>query len=151
MHITIKFIGQADERKIPEIVMSLEETAKNQSLFTAAINAIGAYPTINSPRVLWAGIGQGDMEIIRIASKLEESIVKIGIPKETRQFSSHITIGRSRSSRKIAELTMALNKAAGLSQNGLEFIVSSLTLFKSTLSPKGPTYEALKVANFRTN
>jgi 2'-5' RNA ligase len=82
---------------------------------------------------------------------LEDLICKVGIPKEDRAFSSHITIGRTRSAKGLAELTQgitSLNDSIG--KENFNFTAGSITLFKSTLTPKGPIYEALKVVNLTT-
>jgi 2'-5' RNA ligase len=151
IHLTLKFLGERDDKKVDRISEILDEVARNHRAFPIQINALGAFPNMNSPRVIWVGIDQGDVETKNIFKDLEDLICKVGIPKEDRAFSSHITIGRTKSAKGLAELTQeitSLNDSIG--RENLNFTAGSITLFKSTLTPKGPIYEALKIANLTT-
>jgi 2'-5' RNA ligase len=151
IHLTLKFLGEIDEKTSTKISSILEEVAKDTMSFNIRIACAGAFPKINSPRVLWAGVDKGDLETKIIAKALEEKIEKIGIPKENRAFSSHITIGRIKSSLNRDELIQGLKKLQKyFGAKGAEFCVYKITLFKSTLTPNGPIYEILKEANLKT-
>lgn len=160
IHLTLKFLdlslkdrkvypcglGERDDKKIEKISVILEETAKNKQVFGADIRSIGAFPKIDSPRVIWAGIGKGDKEIKEIAEELEEKIAKTGIPKEDRTFSSHITIGRTHSNSNLEKLVQELKRLESeIAKQALrQFSINKITLFKSTLTSSGPIYEPLK-------
>lgn len=144
IHLTLKFLGERDEKKIKQIVSALTKTAQSFSSYSSSISTLGAFPNLRSARVIWAGIDKGDNETKTIAANLEEEISRIGIPKERRAFSSHITIGRVRSFKNIQNLYMQLEDLSKkLSTQRLEFNISELTLFKSTLSRQGAIYEAI--------
>jgi 2'-5' RNA ligase len=150
IHLTLKFLGERDDKKIKQAAQEMEETAKNHLAFRATLSSIGAFPKIDSARIVWVGIEQGDKETKAIAAELEDRIARLGIPKEERPFSSHITIGRTKSGLNLEKLTDALKKLQeDFPAKGEEFQVGSLTLFKSTLTPQGPVYEALKIANLK--
>lgn len=150
IHLTLKFLGEIDETKLNKIIKILEDAALDKNPFQIGISSLGAFPKINFPRVIWIGIGKGDSEVKAIARDLEEKISQIGIPKEGRAFSSHITIGRVRSMRNREKLIRELETLASNfgQRNFSEFSVTKITLFKSTLTPKGPIYEALKEVSF---
>jgi len=151
IHLTLKFLGERNEKKIQKFKEILIEVANNQNSYQIHINSLGAFPTNNSPRVIWVGIEQGDQETKSLALKLEEKIAKAGVAKEDRPFSSHITIGRTRSPLHREQLIQELNNLpAGIAQKLLVFPVKKITLFKSTLGPKGPTYEILQEASLKT-
>jgi len=151
IHLTLKFLGERDDKKIEKIIQILEETTKDKNSFQMHISSLGTFPKMNFPRVIWVGIDKGDNETREITKELEEKIAKIGIPKEDRPFSCHITIGRTRSTLNREKLVQELNKLADSSGGrNLEFTVKTITLFKSTLTPKGPIYEVLKKVNLKT-
>jgi 2'-5' RNA ligase len=152
IHLTLKFLGERDDKKVKRISEILDEVAKVHTAFQIQINALGAFPNLNSPRVIWVGIDQGDVETKNIFKDLEDLICKVGIPKEDRAFSSHITIGRTRSPAGREKLTQAITiLGEEIGKVNLTFTAGSITLFKSTLTPKGPIYEVLKAANLRTS
>ena len=152
IHLTLKFLGERDEKKIKETMRILDEVCAEKNSFSASVSSIGAFPNLDAPRVIWVGIGNGSAQIKEIACELEERISKLGIPKEDREFSTHITLGRTHSGLKRKELTEKI-KAIEInysSRKDLKFEVNKITLLKSTLTPGGPIYEALKTANLKS-
>lgn len=148
IHLTLKFLGEIDEKKLEKIKLILDETAKDRPGFLLGLSGVGAFPKINSPRVIWAGVSKGEAEVRQIAGELEEKIASVGIAKEKRPFSGHITIGRTRSSLNQEKLVKGLENLAGFLNQ--EFPVNKITLFKSTLTPLGPNYEILKETALKT-
>jgi 2'-5' RNA ligase len=145
IHLTLKFLGEIDEKKAGEIEEILTKTARQNPSFQIRASSIGGFPGLSSPRVIWIGIDKGDSEVKNIAKKLETSLELIGIPREERGFSSHITIGRTKSSLNRTSLAKLLNELKETPQTeNIEFTVNKITFFKSTLTPQGPIYEALK-------
>ncbi len=152
IHLTIKFLGEINDEQLGKITLILEETAKNHSSFQLRINSIGVFPKINFPRVIWVGADLGDEECKKIAAELEEKTAQTGIPKEKREFSSHITIARVRSPSNRDKLVQELDNLAGyFPKTNLQFNAAKITLFKSTLTPKGPIYEVQKEASLKAS
>ena len=151
IHLTLKFLGEINAGQVSKISAIIEDVASDNPDFTLRINSLGAFPRIDYLRVIWVGLDKGDAQIKKIARELEEKIEKIGIPKEDRPFSSHITIARTRSNKNRQKLILDLKKLSeGFKLDDSEFKAGKITLFKSDLSPKGPTYEVLKSANLKT-
>ncbi|MCX5702566.1 MAG: RNA 2',3'-cyclic phosphodiesterase [Candidatus Omnitrophica bacterium] len=151
IHLTLKFLGEVDESKLEKIGEILETLKADKTPFYMRLSSVGAFPKTNYPRVIWAGIDKGDTETKEIAKFLEEKIAKLGIPAEDRPFSSHITIGRVKSGLNREGLVKKLNESVNhFAKANLEFQVEKITLFKSTLTPKGPVYEILKEVSLTT-
>jgi len=153
IHLTLKFLGEVDEEKINKIIKILNEVSKEISGFNLSLGTLGVFPKLESARVIWVGLKKGDKETKEIAKILEEKLAKIGIPKEKRPFSSHITLGRVRSNLNLKNLVEEIkNLIENLDSfyKEKEFFVSKITLFKSTLTYQGPIYEILKEANLKT-
>ena len=143
IHLTLKFLGEIEQELLEKIKGVLEEIAQKNMTFSAYLSKLGAFPKLRYPRVIWISLGH-DQTIIDIAKDLETRMLKIGFPKESRAFTTHITLGRIRSGLKRNELIQKieiLNK--NISGPQAEFRVTNLTLFKSTLTPQGPIYETL--------
>lgn len=148
IHLTLKFLGEIDDNKIMEIENILSESAKACKDFYIRPCSIGAFPKIQSPKVIWIGIDKGGSQTKLIAQELEEKLAQSGIPKEERPFSCHITIGRTKSFLNSGKLIRELINLEGNIQGKFqEFPAAKLTLFKSTLTPQGPVYEAVKCAS----
>jgi len=152
IHLTLKFLGEIDEKKLKSIAQIIEGVCAQNKPFCLRISKPGAFPRMTSPRVIWVGTDEGQNQTAEIAGILEEEIAKIGIPREDKRFSSHITIGRTRSAKNLSKLAKILLQLQANPEAGenLEFRVTKITLFKSTLTPQGPVYEALKESSLAT-
>ncbi|MCM8757907.1 MAG: RNA 2',3'-cyclic phosphodiesterase [Candidatus Omnitrophica bacterium] len=152
IHITLKFLGEVKEEKITSIKKIMEKISNQINSFAVSIFSLNGFPNIESPRVIWVEIKNGQKELLYLNKLLEEELSSIGIPKEKRPFCSHITLGRVRShfnyhilKQKIIE---SLDKPI---QENKEFIVKYITLFKSTLTSSGPIYEAIYKVSLKEN
>lgn len=151
MHLTLKFLGEIDEDKSIKIAGIIEDTAKKSQQFRLGLSSLSAFPKMESPRIIWVGVGKGNKEATELAQELEARTVKLGIPKEERPFSAHITIGRVSSPLNKEKLVKALKEAENyFGGESTAFAVTQITLFKSTLGSGGPIYEPLQEAKLTT-
>jgi 2'-5' RNA ligase len=150
IHLTLKFLGEREDKKIKKISQILEDVAREKDAYTINISSLGAFPGLNSPRVIWVGVDKGEKETKEIAAALEEKIAEAGLPKEERPFSCHITLGRIRSGLNRERLVDKLKNLAQVHpEQAMEFQIKKITLFQSILTPAGPVYEILKTANLK--
>jgi len=147
IHLTLKFLGHIHRDKIEEIKHVLDATAGGLKSFGLRLSSIGAFPKISYPRVIWVGLKDGANETKRIYELLEQDLDPIGFQKEKRPFSPHLTIGRVRSQKNKDELKKVIEGTKFSSCNSME--VNHLTLFESTLTPKGPIYSPLYNASLK--
>ena len=140
IHLTLRFLGEIEERKLEELVKALSNVRKPRG-FEVCIKGLGAFPTSGSPRVLWAGAEKGDKELRELHEAINSAITHLGFPKEGR-FSSHYTIARVRylkDKNGLKEmLTEYKEKAFGCVQ------VDSFYLMESVLQRSGPVYNVVK-------
>ncbi len=147
IHLTLKFLGEVSEEKAEKVKAVLDEIGRDFKPFEISIKDIGAFPKIDYPRVIWVGLEKGSKESIELAGRIDDALSKIGFQKETRPFAAHLTIGRVRSSK---------NKEA-LKEKMLSYHlpstayhpISSVVLFQSKLTPKGPIYTKLHEAKLK--
>ena len=73
---------------------------------------------------------------------LEEQLEKLGFAKADHPFKPHITLGRVKSSANLKNLIQTIQQITfeGKTRQTFEKII----LYKSTLTPQGPIYEALR-------
>ncbi|HEY7748300.1 MAG TPA: RNA 2',3'-cyclic phosphodiesterase [Aestuariivirgaceae bacterium] len=92
-HITLRFIGDIEERLAGEIRTSLE-TVEAQP-FTIRIKGIGAFGG-NDPHTIFAGVAESS-EVRRLQSALERQCQMLGLSPEGRKFTPHVTLARLKS------------------------------------------------------
>jgi len=148
IHLTLKFLGGQDPETLQKIRTILDKLAQDYTDYVMEISNVGGFPKLETPRVIWVGLSSGDKETKLIAKVLDEKINKLGIPKEERAFSSHITIGRVRSPLNRDKLVAGL-KICAIPEGKLKFTADKITLYKSTLIPGGPVYEVIHETNLK--
>ncbi|MFH1248051.1 MAG: RNA 2',3'-cyclic phosphodiesterase [Candidatus Omnitrophota bacterium] len=145
-HLTLKFLGETDLTTMDRIIYVMEKVVDKYAYFMAQTSGLGAFGGLNSPRIIWIGIGRGAQVVELIQKKLDEELNAIGIPAETRPFSCHVSIGRVRGKLNLRNLSEKIRYSTLEPQ---QFRVEKIILFKSTLTPKGPIYERVKVASLK--
>lgn len=140
-HLTLKFLGNVDDAREPEIARVVEGAASRHRRFDAAFSELGGFPNLRRPRVLWLGIGAGNDAMARIAADLESCFVPLGFASEDRAWSGHFTLARFGRPSAIDVPAVDVPDEA--------FGVTELVLFRSHLHPKGARYEALRSFDLR--
>lgn len=144
IHLTLKFLGDVPEDKINRIKNALDAIAAKTNTFNISLAQIGAFGNLNSLRVIWVGIKEGALQASKLADEIEEQLAKLGFPKEGRPFSAHLTLGRVRSPKGRQQLKEAIENFQLLTPKSQ--LITHITLFQSTLTPKGPIYTILHKA-----
>lgn len=142
LHITLKFLGEIDEKQVEIVKNLLRDISKNIKEFTITIEGLGVFPKINFPRVIWLGIKNGESELKSLANLIEEALSKHNFPKEQKEFLAHLTIARVKQIKKINEIINYIEKyktqTFGISR------IYNITFFQSILRPEGPEYKILE-------
>ena len=141
LHVTVKFLDEITEQQRHSIESMVGDIARREQPMTLQLERVGAFPSLESPRVLWVGVGQGQEMVRRLAAAIEQGSRQMGMPQEERGFSAHVTIGRIRTPRGRAALTQRLREIQWASPPA--WLVTSVTLYESVLAPAGPTYTVL--------
>ncbi|MFX1513704.1 MAG: RNA 2',3'-cyclic phosphodiesterase [Promethearchaeota archaeon] len=139
LHFTLKFIGEKSDDWIPRLKEGLETISF--SPFKLELEGAGFFPPRGNPRIVWIGVSKGKDEIISLAREIDLTIADLGLPKEKRPFSPHLTIARAKHGKNVKPLIPYLT------QNQPEVLgqidITEFRLKKSTLIPSGPIYETL--------
>jgi 2'-5' RNA ligase len=149
IHLTIKFLGDMDEQVIDPLCVAVEQAIGSRLATTVPLERLGVFPRPQSPRVLWAGPsetwekGAEARRVAEMHGAIEQVCEGLGFLRETRPFSSHLTLARI----KVGERQVGFALAKGgvldrpLSLGSLA--VESIVLMKSELKPTGSVYTKL--------
>lgn len=141
LHLTLKFLGNVPPPAVTGVAAALANAARGQGPFAFSLAGVGAFPSLSRPRVVWVGVTEGRERLASLAASVEEALAPLGFAPEARGFSPHLTLGRSRSERGLAELRRAMEDAKGFV--GPSVAVERMVLFSSDLRPSGPVYRPL--------
>jgi RNA 2',3'-cyclic 3'-phosphodiesterase len=154
LHITLKFIGE----QTPEQVEAMAERLRRieSPAFEIRASGYGFFPTPKAPRVFWIGIHAGP-QLTELAESVDMAVAKLGVPREDRSYSPHLTLARAGAARGSGSPKWCegdgLNSAfAALAKRlaampELDFGVMTareFILYQSHLSPKGSKYTKLQ-------
>ena len=139
IHLTLKFLGDADDDRAAELGAAVGRAAAGTHPLPLALRGFGAFPDVSRPRVLWVGVeGEPPLELLQHA--LERELEPLGFPTEARPFRPHVTLGRAKKDARPAEFN-GLEPALDALEFDETVVIESVDLMSSQLSPKGATYE----------
>lgn len=137
LHLTLRFIGNADDSMLRRIH---EELAKVYSpSFSLVPRGVGHFPPKRDPRVLWVGI-EWNEALSSLQRLVEESLVKCGLEPEGRKFSPHITLARMKDT-PLSRITPFLKKNRLFSLPPVP--VKEFHLYSSVLTPRDAVHNRL--------
>ncbi|MCU1307306.1 MAG: 2,5 ligase [Acidobacteriaceae bacterium] len=146
LHLTLKFIG---ESKGPEKIKSVLGVIQSPS-FEISFRSVGFF-TPRTPRVFWAGV-QASEELPLLANTIDLALATIAIPRETQDYSPHLTLARVGSGKPHGD-PRDRNKSNFISlRAGVEplpqpdfgtMIAKEFFLYQSDTLPSGPRYTKL--------
>lgn len=141
MHLTLKFLGEIEEKKIPDIESSLKDISKKFSPFVIRLRGAGTFPPgRKNPRVLWVGIEE-IKTLMAMQAQMEEEMEKWEFPKEKREFHPHLTLGRIKTHSFLGGIFPLLEKNKESDFGEME--VKKITFFQSLLKPTGAEYRVI--------
>ena len=149
LHYTLKFLGDVQAEKTPEICRAVQEAAAPFSPFQIVATGAGAFPSLSHLQTLWLGVGDGAEQMELLFQAVERLLEPLGFAREHRRFAPHLTLGRVRGGNPAGfkELAELIRKHADFDAGPMT--VSSVTVFSSILAADGPSYSALSHAALR--
>ena len=152
LHVTLKIIGEPPDTSRTQVDKSLGSIYARA--FNISFRGAGFFPTAKSARIFWIGI-EADAGLMKLVSDVENALFTIGIAKESRVFSPHLTLARTGSGapsrlrsdkpiKRFERLQQSLSNAS-FPQFGT-MTSREFFLYRSQLSNQGSRYT--KIARF---
>jgi 2'-5' RNA ligase len=91
LHLTLRFIGEIGEDLATDIDDALSRLRARR--FTLQIAGTGVFGGGDKPRSLWAGV-ERTPELVGLRDKIEQALIRAGLPPEPRKFAPHVTLAR---------------------------------------------------------
>ena len=141
LHLTLKFLGETDPALAPRLLEALREVAPRHGPFPVTFGGVGAFPNFRRPRVVWIGVA-GAEPAAALAADIDRAFVALGIPREERPFTAHLTIGRVKGALRAEEAAALAREGEGV-RGRIDAAVERVDLVRSVLSGAGPTYSVV--------
>ncbi len=131
LHITLKFLGDTDEKKVCKIQEVLS-SIKHES-FRIKLSGVGNFSKKGSGPIIWIHINP--LERLReLHRKVENKLNSLEIPGEKRKYTPHLTIARMKRYHH-GRMEDYMNSFSQFESS--EFEVNAFHLFSSQLKPEG--------------
>jgi len=141
MHITLRFIGDTENRLIDKISEGLRESIAGTRRSLIHFRGVGVFRHRSMLKVIWAGIeNPWEAEQLR---QLTDGFLKDMLPeKELKPFRPHLTLARIKRQAATAKIIRETDqyKDVLLGQADLDRVI----YFESILKPSGPEYHVLE-------
>jgi 2'-5' RNA ligase len=135
-HITLKFLGATAADRVPWVEEAVGGIASTHRSATVDVRGLGAFPSVERARVLWAGVRDGETGLDALVTDLETGLAP-AFRKEMRRFHPHLTVARS-------EPPVHLPAPYGETPLATEpFSIEQVVLFRSRLEGDATRYEPI--------
>jgi 2'-5' RNA ligase len=136
LHLTIRFLGRVDGRRLAALAGALRALAI--APFPISLDGIGRFGGGTAVRVVWLGLASGGEEAAGLAGEVEAQCAAAGFEPEGRPYHPHLTLARSRQRRgdRLPDLPSPPELPG--------WTVAGFRLYRSRLSPGGATYSVLE-------
>ncbi len=138
LHFTLKFLGNVDDKQIPEIEKNLVEIAAKTKRFEITVKGVGVFPSLDRISVVWVGTDGHLISLMKVVGKELDFIRKNEHAEEV----AHLTIARVKTARNKEKLQEFVKKFEQ-KEFGL-MKVDKIILFESELQKKGAAYRVVK-------
>ena len=135
IHITVKFLGEVADQKIPAVMDALRRVQVVPFLISAQKITVN---NPSRPHTVWCAIEDAG-ESGQVFKIIEDTLFPLGFARETRRFTPHATVARVKY--PDPSLFAAIGQLSDRKYGSC--MISGIKLKKSTLTPQGPVYEDL--------
>jgi RNA 2',3'-cyclic 3'-phosphodiesterase len=136
LHVTLKFLGRTWPRLTDWVPEQVQEAVSEVEPFDTRLLGVGSFPSAKRGRAIWAGFDDGDQRLTELAGAIDNALDDEFEP-EKRPFHPHLTVARSDPPLKLPAAY------TGTELDSEQWLVDSVTLFRSHLGRPSPRYEPL--------
>jgi RNA 2',3'-cyclic 3'-phosphodiesterase len=140
LHITLKFLGETDQAKLPAIQQGLASIS-NMEPVSFRFHGLGFFPSERYPRAFWVGM-KTSVKLILLAEAIDEETHELGFPLEKRPFTPHLTLARFEPPAMPAQLGAAAKQNEQRTFGSLT--TNQFHLIESKLKPSGAEYTTIQ-------
>lgn len=132
-HLTLRFIGDIDDRTADEVAAMLDTVKRTE--VRVRLSGLGAFGS-RKPHSIWARV-EPTPALLELQAEQERLLQRIGLPPEGRKFTPHVTIARLKgaSAREVATWLSIRGHFEAPS-----FMAARFVLFSSRASQGGGPY-----------
>lgn len=138
IHLTLVFLGDVEETKIPLIKKGISGILKDFQVILLRLKNIGFFPHPQKPRIIWIGAYDQTGQIDKIHKQIIKALDSLNLHYDMKALQPHLTIGRIKFKPKkdlIKAMRTLPRKIYG------ELNINHIDIMSSQLNSDGPRYK----------
>jgi 2'-5' RNA ligase len=141
LHLTLKFLGEVDDRRAEKLTDSLAKVSGPAEIELSAVR-IECFPSRGPVRIIAASL-DGQLEALgAVHAAIEQRCRFLGFERESREYRPHVTLARGRPTVPPA-MRQRLDDTTHFLWPGPVFVAKELVLVRSMLKPQGSEYSTV--------
>jgi 2'-5' RNA ligase len=143
LHVTLHFLGDVADDVLARLCRDARGIVSRKPAFAAEVRGIETIPPSGRRlRMIWALVAGNVQPLEELYDDLGACLGNLELPVERRRYRPHVTLGRIRSCPDARALRRAFAPFPDTVFGDLP--VENVTIYSSTLTRKGPEYQALE-------
>lgn len=140
IHVTLKFLGETDEKSIPAIRSVLQSRALRTTSFAFSLKKLGIFGSRYLPRVIWTGI-EPYSTLQQLMKDIQQDMTELGYEADRQNLVPHLTLGRIKTLHDKELFREAIEKHRDIKSSEMRAV--EFHLYESILNKEGPVYLSL--------
>jgi 2'-5' RNA ligase len=99
VHLTLVFLGDVEEARLPSLREALEPVGPRHAPFVLSVGGGGSFGSPSHPRVLWADVRGATEALKALQADTAAALQPLGFEPEHREYTAHLTLARSKDPR----------------------------------------------------
>ena len=142
-HLTLRFLGAVPADNIEALKQSVEAVCRNARPLSLRAQGVGFFPNPRSPRVIWAGITDGEGRLMDLQRRIEAAVQPFSPEPGEKNFTGHVTLGRLKNPKPADTRDLAARAESLEKRLSGDWTTSEVEIIRSELSQAGARYTSL--------
>ena len=142
-HLTLRFLGGIPGERVTALQAAINTVCLGLPALRLRAQGIGFFPKARSPRVIWAGVNDGEGRLVDLQKKIEGAVRPFTQEPGTEKFAGHVTIGRVKHLNRPEIEKLAAHAQAVEGRLFGEWTANEVELIRSDLLPSGASHTLL--------
>lgn len=142
-HLTLRFLGDVPVERVAALQGAVNTVCAGEPALRLRAQGAGFFPNARSPRVIWAGVNDGEARLAELQKKVEAAVQPFTQEPGTERFAGHVTLGRVKFLNRPEIEKLAVRAQAVKDRLFGEWTADEVKLIRSDLSPGGARHTLL--------
>jgi len=142
-HLTLRFLGDVPVERVSALQEAVNAVCLGSSALPLRAQGVGFFPNARSPRVIWAGVNDGEGRLVDLQKKIEGAVQPFAEGPSSERFAGHVTIGRVKFLKRPDIEKLAAHAQAIKDRLFGEWAANEVELIRSDLLPAGASHTLL--------